>query len=191
MKTNHLWIFITVFLVSSTAHAMDEISYKNTKFGITEATFIQKFSTENFLCKTAVSGVGRQCESSRSTYADEPANNTMAFFLNDELIAVSIFFSGKKESLSKNLQYSLLIQALEGKYGAKRKIEEKKEKGFYVETHKWNDSLGHQISFIFTDSKSAGSFASIHIESENGTKLFNKESAKRSNQIQAVKSKDM
>ncbi len=175
--------------------AQELITYKSINFGATESEFIQRFSEDSYICKNADSGVGRQCESTSSTYANISPVKTIAFFVKDQFVGVSIYFESPKNtatnaSIESELRSTLenvllgekLLSALKQKYGSKSKEEAINKKTNTVTKKKWIDKQGNELIYL-NSIGSIGWFYSVHITSKAGNELFKTESDKRQKEI--------
>lgn len=182
---------IILAYVASNAHSMEVINYKNTKFGLSEIEFVKKFKNDNFKCESHFVGIGRQCVSKSATYSDSRVEKTTAWFIKDQLISVAIDFTKNNSNpIISNVEYELILSALEEKYGKTLEIEQKRN-GDFLETHKWDDMIGQKITLTYRTSELLGTWIQVYISSDKGTDLYNSEYEKRLIKNKINKKNDM
>lgn len=95
-----------------------KITYKQTPLNVSEARFMREHVNQGFLCGPHSDRLpGRECTSIGATYAGFKAQRTSAYFLDDKLIQVAIWYPKHKEVTENVLQHAAVVVELEGKYG--------------------------------------------------------------------------
>jgi len=94
-----------------------DLSYKGTRFGASEQTFLQQHAGENFVCADAPpSSVGRWCSSKSTTFGNEPSS-TIAQFLNDRLVLITISFAPPASDVADAAFDVAMTSQLQQRYG--------------------------------------------------------------------------
>ncbi|MEX3790290.1 hypothetical protein [Paraburkholderia sp. BR14374] len=94
-----------------------DLSYKGTRFGASEQAFLQQHAGENFVCTDAPpSSVGRWCSSKSTTFGNE-RSNTIAQFLNNRLVLVTISFAPPANDVADVAFDVIMTSQLQQRYG--------------------------------------------------------------------------
>ena len=162
-----------------------EITYKSTLLNVSEATFMREHRNQGFLCGPHSDGLlGRECTSTRATFAGFKAERTSAYFLHDKLIQVGIWYP-KHEELAQNvLQHAAVVYELETKYGEANETHWPRQDASSIVTvwEKTWEREGKKLDYrcfastLPSFNSNAYCFASVVISSIAGIAQFNAES---------------
>lgn len=171
-------------LASSIAAESDDISYKGTKFGVSEKTFSLQRQNEGFLCTDAPNGnVGRWCQSEVATYLNFKTHTTVQF-LDDKLLIVSVFFNPPTDVASSATMDDIIVSQIEHRYGTTNKTEWPKEvNGGKLWKKVWHGKNGSSIEYqhhISTTSPLNLDTRSVFLMSKDADKLVRAQSAQKS-----------
>ncbi|NPT58676.1 hypothetical protein [Paraburkholderia elongata] len=168
-------IFFTTRVFAGTAQTND-ITYKGTKFGVSEKVFYEQHQNEGFVCSDAPpTSVGRWCSSEVTTYGNLKAQTT-AQFLDDRLVLVSIFFRDPPDIASEATIDKNIVSQLEHHYGSPDEIKWpiEAENGGKIWKKVWHKKNGSSVTYLHYLSIVNGSkfeTRSVFLQSKDADKL--------------------
>jgi len=99
----------------------NEISYKGSRFGVSEKVFLQQHSNEGFVCAEAPTKVGRWCSGKATTYVNWNTETT-AQFLDNKLVLVSVFFRESADGTLEAMIDTAIVSSLAKRYGPSNEV---------------------------------------------------------------------
>ncbi|MCE4541395.1 MULTISPECIES: hypothetical protein [unclassified Caballeronia] len=175
----NLALSASCFLLATTANASGSIlTYKGTKFGVSEGEFIKQHPNQGFVCSDSRIYSGRECRSALATYANAKAD-TVAVFFDDKLALMVISLDIPSSDITQGAIIDTIVpNQLAEQYGQPNKTQwPVTVEGGTLWTKRWDMQSGDTVAYVHSHHVINGQifdFRNVSLSSKAANNLIKK-----------------